>query len=239
MANGNKLYSAYKGAGKASSSYQASLYDVANIGAKRQSSAALADVKATDRNRMVGMISEGIDLAGNIVKRKQRREEMDTAAESLGATAQKRSLFDKLTGAEQMYEKVGEGGEMGVVAGSDIMAEYKLQQTEKAFGRNINEETGVVTTAKKSKVPSLAEETNITGASESTIPKINSPKANVTKEQLNEFMSSSNFDSTSDKKGLTQYLNYQNQNKSVGESLDEKLTLGNLFSKKDDLGFGQ
>ena len=55
-----------------------------------------------------------------------------------------------------MYEKVGEGGEMGVVAGSDIMAEYKLQQTEKAFGRNINEETGVVTTAKKSKVPSFS-----------------------------------------------------------------------------------
>ena len=224
MANGNKLYSAYKGAGKASSSYQASLYDVANIGAKRQSSAALADIKATDRNRMVGMISEGIDLAGNIVKRKQRREEMETAAESLGATAQKRSLLDKLTGAEQMYEKVGEGGEMGVVSGSDIMAEYKLQQTEKAFGRSVNEETGVVTTSKESGVPSLAEEADITGASESTVPKIESPKANVTKEQLDKFMASSNYDPSSDKKGLTQYLNYQNQNKSVGESLDEKLT---------------
>lgn len=159
MANGNKLYSAYKGAARASSSYQASLYDVANIGAERQTSASLADIKSTDRNRMVGMISEGLDLAGNVIRRGQRREEMGKAAESLGAKPKERSMWDKLTGAEQMYEKVGEGGEMGVVSGSDIMAEYKLQQQEAAFGRSnvVNEDTGKVESTPAKELPTVEE----------------------------------------------------------------------------------
>ena len=155
MANGNKLYSAYKGAGKASSSYKASLYDVANIGSKRESSAALSQIKAEDKNRMVGMISEGLDLAGNVIRKGQRRKEMKTASDALGAKAKDRSLWGKLTGEEQMYEKIGEDGEMGTVSGSDIMAEYKLSQAEKAFGRttSTDEKTGKVKSVPSLKKP--------------------------------------------------------------------------------------
>ena len=164
----SKLSSAYKAAAGASGSYQASLYDVANIGYQRESSAQLSEIKTQDRSRTVGMISEGLDLAGNVIRRGQRREEMKTAAGAIGAKGKDMSLWGRLTGEEQMYEKVGEGGEMGTISGSDVMAEYKLQQQEKAFGRSttVDETTGKATstpatgTAPKGP-PTLAEETGI------------------------------------------------------------------------------
>ena len=170
----SKLSSAYKAAAGASGSYQASLYDVANIGYQRESSAQLAQVKAQDMSRTVGMISEGLDLAGNVIKRGQRRKEMETAAGALGAKAKDMSLWGRLTGEEQMYEKVGEGGEMGTVSGADLLTEYRLQQQDKAFGRSIttDEDTGKVASTPapkapptipddKSTEPTLAEETGM------------------------------------------------------------------------------
>jgi hypothetical protein len=164
----SKLSSAYKAAASSGGSYQASLYDVANIGYQRESSAQLAGIKAQDRSRTVGMISEGLDLAGNVIRKGQRKKETETAAGALGAKAKERSLWGKLTGEEQMYEKAGEGGEMGTVSGSDIMAEYKLQQQEKAFGRSttVDETTGKATStpapgSAPKGPPTLAEETGI------------------------------------------------------------------------------
>jgi len=170
----SKLSSAYKSAASSSSSYKTSLYDIENIGYERKSSAQLAGIKAQDKNRMVGMLSEGIDMAGNVMRRNKRIKEESDAAESLGAKKIDRSLWGKLTGEDQMYEKVGEGGEMGTVSGSDIMAEYKLQQQEKAFGRSttVDETTGKATSTPapggpptipdaKSTEPTLAEETGM------------------------------------------------------------------------------
>ena len=168
----SKLSSAYKAAASAGGKYQSSLYDVANIGHQREASAQLAGIKAQDMSRTVGMISEGLDLAGNIIKRGQRREETEKAATALGAKkVGERTLWDKLTGKEQMWEKGG-----AEVSGSDVMAEYKLQQQEKAFGRD--RDTGKVTDTepkeappipevkKEKKEPTLAEEANIVGDSE-------------------------------------------------------------------------
>jgi hypothetical protein len=170
----SKLSSAYKAAASAGGSYQASLYDVANIGYQRESSAQLSEIKAQDRSRTVGMISEGLDLVGNVIRKGQRRKEMKTAAAGIGAEAKDMSLWGKLTGEEQMYEKVGEGGEMGTISGSDVMAHYKLQQQEKAFGESVtvDDTTGkaVSTPAPggpptipddKSTEPTLAEETGM------------------------------------------------------------------------------
>ena len=119
----SKLSSAYKAAGKAAGSYKASLYDIENVGYARKASAEMAGIKAQGRSRTVGMISEGIDLVGNVARRGQRRKEEGLAAKSIGATEQERTLWEKLGGKERMYEREG-----GVVSGSDVMAEYKLQQ---------------------------------------------------------------------------------------------------------------
>ena len=151
----SKLSSAYKAAASSGGSYQASLYDVANIGYQRESSAQLSEIKAQDRSRTVGMISEGLDLAGNVIRKGQRKKEMKTAAAGVGAEAKDMSLWGRLTGEEQMYEKVGESGEMGTISGSDVMAEYKLQEQDKAFGRSttVDETTGKATSTPAPKAP--------------------------------------------------------------------------------------
>ena len=214
----SKLSSAYKAAAGASGSYQASLYDVANIGYQRESSAQLAQIKAQDLSRTVGMISEGLDLVGNISQQKQRHAETKTAAEALGVKEQKMSLWDKITGKESMYE----GKEGAMVSASDIRAEYRLQQQEKAFGRTTetDKDTGKVTGTKAAetptipkveekvdKPPTLAEEADIIGPKQGL---------NVSKEELDKFKSGTHFDSGSKKSALTQYANWQKAGGSGG-----------------------
>jgi hypothetical protein len=209
----SKLSSAYKAAGSSAGSYQASLYDVANIGYQRKASAAAAELKSQDLSRTVGMISEGMDLVGNVMKKRQRGEELKTASESLGAEKAEMSLWDKLSGKEQMYEKGG-----AQVSGSDVMAEYKLQQQEKAFGRTTetDDNTGKVTGSTPKKPPSIpkkevTENPPPTLAQESKLDGAPPPKQglNVTKEELNIFKGGSHFDTSSDKSALTQYANWQ------------------------------
>tara|TARA_R110002096_G_scaffold63228_3_gene155348 strand:- start:1767 stop:2453 length:687 start_codon:yes stop_codon:yes gene_type:complete len=205
----SKLSSAYKSAASSSGSYRASLYDIENIGYERNTSAQLAGIKAQDKNRMVGMISEGLDLAGNVIRKGQRRKEMGKAAESLGAISKDKSLWGKLTGEEQMYEVDGTE-----VSGSDVMAEYKLSQAEKAFGRD--KTTGKKTsTSDVKKLPTIPEaKPNM--AKEANISKVQGPPApktglNVTVEELKDWKTSSGFfDESSDKGGLTQYANWKN-----------------------------
>ena len=241
----SKLSSAYKAAGKAAGSYQASLYDVANIGYQREASAQMAGIKAQDRSRAVGMISEGIDLVGNVARRGERRREERSAAESLGATEQKRTLWEKLGGKERMYEKEGEGGETGIISGSDVMAEYKLQQQEKAFGRSttVDETTGKATGTPAEKKPPEIPPTGpvpkvdpVTGekrqpgphADEYTFPEKEPSMAkeaglNVTGEELEEWKTGSGiYDPTSGKKDITQYANWVK----AGKPKRDKATIG-------------
>jgi hypothetical protein len=240
----SKLSSAYKAAAGASGSYQASLYDVANIGYQRESSAQLSEIKSQDLSRTVGMISEGLDLAGNVIRRGQRREEMKTAAGAIGAEAKDMSLWGKLTGEEQMYEKVGEGGEMGTISGSDVMAHYKLQQQEAAFGKSVtvDDTTGKATSTPapggpptipdvQATEPTLAQEANIVEPkpvagptpSGATLDTAQQKGLNVTGEELEEWKTGSgSYDPGAGKSALTQFANWQK----AGKPKRDKATIG-------------
>ena len=240
----SKLSSAYKAAAGASGSYQASLYDVANIGYQRESSAQLSEIKSQDLSRTVGMISEGLDLAGNVIRRGQRREEMKTAAGAIGAKGKPMSLWGKLTGEEQMYEKVGEGGEMGTISGSDVMAHYKLQQQEKAFGESVtvDETTGKAASTPapggpptipdvKDTEPTLAQEANIVEPKPyagptpggATLDTAQQKGLNVTGEELEEWKTGSgSYDPGAGKSALTQFANWQK----AGKPKRDKATIG-------------
>ena len=233
----SKLSSAYKAAASSGGSYQASLYDVANIGYQRESSAQLSEIKSQDLSRTVGMISEGLDLAGNVIRRGQRREEMKTAAVGIGAEAKDMSLWGKLTGEEQMYEKVGEGGEMGTISGSDVMAHYKLQQQEAAFGKSVtvDDTTGKATStpapgAAPKGPPTLAEEIGIVDKpvagptpSGATLDTAQQKGLNVTGEELEEWKTGSgNYDPGAGKSALTQFANWQK----AGKPKRDKATIG-------------
>ena len=236
----SKLSSAYKTAGKAAGAYQASLYDVANIGYQREASAQMAGIKAQDRSRAVGMISEGIDLVGNVARRGQRREEERLAAKSIGATEQKRTLWEKLGGKERMYEREG-----GVVSGADVMAHYKLQQQEKAFGQSVtvDKDTGKATATPAEKKtpeiptgppPKVDKETGEQRqpgpwADEYTMPKEEPTMAkeaglNVTGEELEKWKTGSgSYDPGAGKSALTQYANWQKSGSPGGiEGFDER-----------------
>jgi len=232
----SKLSSAYKAAASSGGSYQASLYDVANIGYQRESSAQLSEIKAQDMSRTVGMISEGLDLAGNVIRKGQRKKEMKTAAAGIGAKAKDMSLWGRLTGEEQMYEKVGESGEMGTISGSDVMAHYKLQQQEKAFGESVtvDETTGKATSTPAPggppTIPKVEDDTpgpaNL--AEEVGISEVQGPPApkqglNITGEELEQWKTGSGFfDESSGKGALTQYANWQK----AGKPKRDKATLG-------------
>ena len=217
----SKLASAYKAAAGASAKHQASLYDVANIGYQREGSAQLAGIKARDLSTTVGMISEGLDLVGNIGRKRKRTTETRQAAEALGAKPVERSLWGKIMGEEQMWEKEG-----ATVSGADIMNEFKLQQQEQAFGRDRDtgkvketetKESPVIPEVKEEKKePTLAEEANITDVTADPIygPPAPNQGLDITSEQLEDWKSTSGyFDETSDKKALTQMANWQKAGK--------------------------
>ena len=62
----NKLYSAYRGAGKASSSYKASLYDIENLGIEREASQSMYQFETEKRDKNLALIQEGIGLASDL-----------------------------------------------------------------------------------------------------------------------------------------------------------------------------
>ena len=62
----NKLYSAYRGAGKASSSYKASLYDIENLGIEREASQSMYQFETAQRDKNLSLIQEGIGLASDL-----------------------------------------------------------------------------------------------------------------------------------------------------------------------------
>ena len=163
-------------------------------------------------SRTVGMISEGLELGGRVIRRGQEMKKEKTAAEALGAVAKPRSLWGKLTGEEQMYEIGG-----AEVSGADVTQKYRLTQLEKAGFSDIEgltsskkEETtpSVPEVKEEKKEPTLAEETNLVGPP--------SPKQglNITGEQLEDWKSTSGFyDESSGKTALTQMANWKKSGK--------------------------
>ena len=91
MANGNKLYSAYKGAGKASSAYKASLYDVESLGIEREASQAMYQFETTQRDKNLALIQQGISLASDLYGGYKAKEQAKTDRASLQESMAKES----------------------------------------------------------------------------------------------------------------------------------------------------
>jgi hypothetical protein len=132
----NKLYSAYRGAGKASSSYKASLYDIENLGIEREASQSMYQFETEKRDKNLALIQEGIGLASDLyggfkskadatkargkvqegMAKKDYGEGWDTLSvddkksymKSYEPTKVKQGFFDKIFGAEKSYT-FGEG----------------------------------------------------------------------------------------------------------------------------------
>tara|TARA_R100000458_G_scaffold52930_1_gene54799 strand:+ start:79 stop:960 length:882 start_codon:yes stop_codon:yes gene_type:complete len=119
MANG-RLYSAYRGAGKAKSSYKASLSDIYNVGLEAQHSQSMADIEGKRREDAIGMISEGLTLTSNLYEGHKSKQEMSKISKDMGAEVQKQSGLDWLFGAEKEYKLEGK-----TYTASELKAKYK------------------------------------------------------------------------------------------------------------------
>ena len=91
MANGNKLYSAYMGAGKASSAYKASLYDVESLGIEREASQAMYQFETTQRDKNLALIQQGLSLASDLYGGYKAKEQAKTDRASLQESMAKES----------------------------------------------------------------------------------------------------------------------------------------------------
>ena len=193
MAKGNKLYSAYRGAGKASASYKASLYDIENLGIEREASQSMYQFETAQRDKTLALVQQGIGLAsdlygGHMAKKEatadratmqkgmaKKAYEGDVAWDKLTDTARaseiekfapkpsERGFVDKLFGVEKSYT-FGEGGDE--FTSSQITAASSLYGDDK-----LSELLGI---NKSSKIEALQE--NFT---ESVDKKVESKSKNI------------------------------------------------------------
>ena len=188
----NRLSSAYRARGRASSRYKSSLYDIEGLGFEREASQAMYDFETQQRDTTIALIQQGIGLASDVyggVKSKAEakagrasvQEGMakhaykgetpwgklgidEKAAElsKFSPTEVKRSLGDWLTGAERKYT-FGEGE--GEFTSSQITAASTL------YGENkLSDLLGITTpsTAVKDLQPTGPD---IPSPSDSPVPK--------------------------------------------------------------------
>jgi hypothetical protein len=110
MANGNKLYSAYRGAGKAAASYKASLYDVENLGIEREASQAMYQFETTQRDKTLALVQQGIglasDLYGGYKAKKEATADRATIQEGMAKKAYGESEAEKLK-KDKTYKSIG------------------------------------------------------------------------------------------------------------------------------------
>ena len=93
MANGKKLYSAYRGAGKSAASYKASLYDIENLGIEREGSAAAHQFRMQEFSKHAALAQQAVglvsDIAGGYKAKKEAAADRATVQEGMAKKAYK------------------------------------------------------------------------------------------------------------------------------------------------------
>ena len=122
MANGNKLYQAYRGAGKSAASYKASLYDIENLGIERESSAAQHQYRMQKMDENTALVSEAIGLASDIYGGFKSKEEAKTDRANVSEGMAKKSY------AESEAEKLKKDKTYKSTSWNDLDPDIKKSQ---------------------------------------------------------------------------------------------------------------
>jgi len=123
MADRSRLYKAYGKAGKASSKYKASLYDIEGLEYEKEASRQQFAFDSAQRDRNLALISEGIGLASDIVSGTMSRKEFKKDSEAV-----QKGMAKKGYKGEKRWENLTED-EINVE-----MDKYKPQQVKQSFG---------------------------------------------------------------------------------------------------------
>ena len=121
MAN-NRLSSAYRARGRASSRYKASLYDIENLGIEREASGAMYEFATEQRDTTLALISEGIglasDIAGGIKSKKEFGKAQTTIQEGM---------------AKKAYEGETPWGKLGIEEKAAELAKFEPGDVKQDF----------------------------------------------------------------------------------------------------------
>jgi len=230
MAKGNKLYSAYRGAGKAAASYKASLYDIENIGIEREGSQAMHQFETEQRDKNLALLQEGIGLASDIYGGYKAKKDAEAARGTVQESMAKKAY------------KPGEGGkswdELDPEVKKTKMAEFKPIEVERdwvgklfgderkyTFGKGGDEYTSAQITASSSLLKTDALE-KLTGSS--TVDKV---KNIITKDDDSTTSESTNNvvdDNTTDKDAKMEKVSEVVEDSEGGESTSK---FGDAFKK--------
>tara|TARA_R110000787_G_scaffold125133_3_gene236262 strand:+ start:301 stop:1419 length:1119 start_codon:yes stop_codon:yes gene_type:complete len=131
----NKLYSAYRGAGKASSSYKASLYDIENLGIEREASQSMYQFETAQRDKTLALVQEGIgmasDLYGGYKSKKDATEARGKVQEGMAEKAYGESESEKLK-LDKTYKSV-DWDKLGTESKSSELAKFEPEQVKQGF----------------------------------------------------------------------------------------------------------
>ena len=123
MANGKKLYSAYRGAGKSAASYKASLYDIENLGIEREGSAAAHQFRMQEFSKHAALAQQAVGLVSDIAG---------------GYKAKKEAAADRATVQEGMAKKAYKGdvawGELSDTARQAEISKFAPKQSKRSLG---------------------------------------------------------------------------------------------------------
>ena len=122
MAN-NRLSSAYRARGKASSRYKASLYDVENLGFEREASKAMYDFETEQRDTTIALIQEGIGLASDVYGGLKAKKE---------ATAGRASVQEGM--AKHAYKGETPWGKLGIDEKAAELSKFTPTPVKRSLG---------------------------------------------------------------------------------------------------------
>jgi len=144
MAN-NRLSSAYRARGKASSRYKASLYDVENLGFEREASKAMYDFETQQRDTTIALIQEGIGLAsdvyGGFKSKAEAKADRASLQEGMAKKAYGASEAEKIKAAKSKGEVYKSVDWEKLEDKSSYMSEFAPKEVERSFlGKLFGEE---------------------------------------------------------------------------------------------------
>ena len=149
MANGNKLYSAYRGAGKAAASYKASLYDIENLGIEREGSAAAHQFRMQEFSKHAALAQQAVGLVSDIAGGQKAKKESEAARGKV-----QEGMAKKAYTGDVEWDKLGDtarASQLEKFAPEQVKQDWvgKLLGEEKkyTFGESADEFTGAEITA--------------------------------------------------------------------------------------------
>ena len=139
MAEPTQLRKAYFKAGKASTKYKASLYDVEALGYQKEASASMYQFETTKRDRNLALISESIGLgsavAGGYKDKQEFKKASSSVQEGIAKEAWGKSEAVKLK-LDETYKSV-DWGKLGTKSKATELAKFKPTQVKQGFFENI------------------------------------------------------------------------------------------------------